>query len=322
MALQIDLDPNSVIPLYIQIRSRLEYMIGTGALPTGTQVPSVRELAAQLGIAPMTVQQAYRELQQKGLLETQRGRGTFVPQITTFTLKDSERTTPLRKLIDAVITQGRQQGLSLEEIRLVFEDRLALRERGLQIGFVGIRDAMHKYANLIQASLAKLRATVSPVSLEELRVSPEALHHLLDNYDLLVTLLFHYREVVDMTAGTSTHILPIISELSNQTLESIALLPTDAKIGLICHRTSLTNYMATIRLYRPPEQEILLSDPEDEASLAQLLENVSVILHTTVLTGFVQERVPPAIPLIELKHVPNSDSLDRVRGQVAKMLEL
>jgi len=320
MPLQIDLDPGSVIPLYIQLRSRLEYMIGTGALSPGTQVPSVRELANQLEIAPTTVQQAYRELQQKGLLETQRGRGTFVPQITPPAPVDSEHTTPLHDLIDDVIAQGQSRGFSLQDIRIAFEDRITLRERGLQIGFIGIRDAMHKYATLIQASLANLRATVSPIALEDLRASPESAPLEIGKYDLLVALLFHYREIVDIAAGTSIPVLPIISELSHQTLESIALLPPDARIGLICHRTSFNNYLATIRLYRPPEQEILTSDPEDKTLLAQLLENATVILHTTVLTNFTQNLAPPNTPLIELKHVPNTSSLDRVHEQVKNML--
>ncbi len=243
-----------------------------------------------------------------------------MPQMTTHAPPDTAHAAPLRALVDNVIEQGQQHGFSLEEIRLVIEERVALRERGLRIAFVGIEDAMRKYATLIQRSLGKLRATVSPVSLERLRESPKGAHRLADDYDLLVTLLFHYREVVGMTAGTPIHVLPIISELSNHTLESIALLPPDAKIGLVCHRTSVNNYVSTIRQYHPPEQEILFADPEDEASVGQLVTDAAVVLHTTVLSDFIRERVPPGLRLIELKHVPNSRSLDRVREHVAKML--
>ncbi|MBN1315939.1 MAG: GntR family transcriptional regulator [Anaerolineales bacterium] len=317
MALQIDLDPNSVIPLYIQLGTRLEYMIGTGVLPAGAQVPSVRDLATQLGIAPTTVQQAYRELQQKGLLETQRGLGTFVPQITTSIQVDRGRSATLRNLIDDAIEYGTSQRLSLDEIRLVFEDRMALRERGLRIGFVGIKDAMHKYAGLIQSSLGNLKATVSPVPLGELRADPRIATNLHEKFDLLVTLLFHYREVIDM-AGSSLPVLSIISELGNQCLESIALLPTDAVIGLVCHRASLSNYLATIKQYRPPDGEILYGDPEVKTPITQQLKDVTVVLHTTVLTYFVQNNFPADFPLIELKHVPNKESLERIRSEVEK----
>ena len=319
MEFEIDLHPNSIIPLYVQLKSRLEYMIGTGALAAGTQVPSVRELATQLGVAPTTVQQAYRELQQKGLLETQRGRGTFVPQISTSAPLNSEQTALVRQQIDHLIATSQQQGISLEELCLMFEDRIAVRERGLRIGFVGIRDAMDKYASLIQGSLANLRATVSPVPLEELRTNPAAATDLLADYDLLVTLLFHYREVMDIAAGSPSRVMPIISELSSECLESIALLPADACIGLVCHQASLDNYLASISLYRPAEQIVLHGDPDQEDSMEELLKRAAVIVHTTVLTSFAHHRFAPDLPLIELEHVPNSDSLERVRRQVERM---
>lgn len=319
MNFEIDLDADSIIPLYVQLKSRLEYMIGTGTIATGSQVPSVRELASQLGVAPATVQQAYRELQQKGLLETQRGRGTFVPQIPTSTPNNNERIVLVRQRIDGLIAQSQQQGIPLEELRSIFEDRLALRERGLRIGFVGIPDAMDKYAALIQESLTNRRASVSPISLERLRANPAAASDFLAEYDLLVTLLFHYRELVELVAGTGSRVMPIISELCSECLESIALLPADARIGLVCHQASLNNYLASIRLYRPAGQIILHGDPEQGESMEQLLESATVILHTTVLTSPVRSYFPQDLPLIELKHVPNSDSLDRVREQVERM---
>lgn len=318
MGLQIDLDPNSMIPLYIQLRSRLEYMIGTGALPAGAQVPSVRELSTQLSVAPTTVQQAYRELQQKGLLETQRGLGTFVPLVTTTIQIENKYTPTLQKLIDDAIEYGQKQGLSLDEIRLAVQDRMALRERGLRIGFVGIKDAMLKYAGLIQNSLGSLQATVTPISLEELRTISQAAPMLSEKYDLLVTLLFHYREVLDMVAGEPLPVLSIISELSAQCLESIALLPTGIKIGLVCHRASLNNYLATIKQYRPFDQEIIYGDPDGKKPITDQLKEAAVIVHTTVLTYFVQTNFPPDFQSIELKHVPNRDSLERIRLEVEK----
>lgn len=319
MKLEIDLHSDSVIPLYVQLKSRLEYMIATGTIAPGTQVPSVRELGAQLGIAPATVQQAYRELQQKGLLETKRGRGTFVPQITTSTLANNEHTSLVRQRIDDLIKSSQEHGISLEELRSLFEDCLAIRQRGLQVGFVGIRDAIDKYATLIQESLADSRASVSPISLERLRTDPAAASDLLAHYDLLITLLFHYREVVQLGGGACRRIMPIITELSSECLERIALLPVDARIGLVCHQASLNNYLASIRLYRPAEQIVLHGDPEQDDSLEQLRDSATVILHTTVLTSLVHSYFPHDLPMIELKHVPNSDSLERVGECVRRM---
>jgi GntR family transcriptional regulator len=71
-------DSASAVPPYDQIRGQLATMIATGILPAGRRLPSIRQLAADLGLAGGTVGRAFRELEQRGLI-TSRGRhGTFV----------------------------------------------------------------------------------------------------------------------------------------------------------------------------------------------------------------------------------------------------
>ena len=69
----ISVDPDSAVPPYEQVRAQLAELIGDGRLPVGTRLPTVRQLAADLGLAANTVARAYRELEAAGLLET-RGR--------------------------------------------------------------------------------------------------------------------------------------------------------------------------------------------------------------------------------------------------------
>ncbi|MEV4809652.1 GntR family transcriptional regulator [Micromonospora avicenniae] len=76
MLISVDLD--SAVPPYEQVRGQLAEMIGDGRLPVGTRLPTVRQLAADLNLAPNTVARAYRELEGAGLLETRGRNGTFV----------------------------------------------------------------------------------------------------------------------------------------------------------------------------------------------------------------------------------------------------
>ncbi len=71
-------DGRSPIPPYEQIRSQVTTMIATGVLPSGTRLPAIRQLAADLGLASGTVARAYRELEQAGAIATKGRRGTFV----------------------------------------------------------------------------------------------------------------------------------------------------------------------------------------------------------------------------------------------------
>lgn len=68
-------------PIYEQIQSELRRLMLTSALPPGSRLPSVRELAGQLAINPNTIQRAYRELEADGYILSVAGKGSFVAQV-------------------------------------------------------------------------------------------------------------------------------------------------------------------------------------------------------------------------------------------------
>jgi 2-aminoadipate transaminase len=76
--LQVHLQPESHIPLYVQLRDQVRALVFSGELRTGDRIPASRELAGQLGIHRTTVANAYAELEAEGLIEGHVGRGTFI----------------------------------------------------------------------------------------------------------------------------------------------------------------------------------------------------------------------------------------------------
>ncbi|SFQ19922.1 DNA-binding transcriptional regulator YhcF, GntR family [Amycolatopsis arida] len=74
----VEVDSGSPVPPFEQVRAGLARQINDGALPVGTKLPTVRQLAADLGIAPNTIARAYRELEEAGLIETRGRAGSFV----------------------------------------------------------------------------------------------------------------------------------------------------------------------------------------------------------------------------------------------------
>lgn len=74
----VHVDTTSQVPPYEQIRAQLAALIRTGRLAEGERLPTVRQLAADLGLAPGTVARAYRELEGAELIRTRRGAGTRV----------------------------------------------------------------------------------------------------------------------------------------------------------------------------------------------------------------------------------------------------
>lgn len=78
--MQFELDRGSREPLYRQLAASVQQRIRSGALPPRTRLPTVRQLASQLGVTRLTVHSAYAELQAGGWLEATVGRGTFVAE--------------------------------------------------------------------------------------------------------------------------------------------------------------------------------------------------------------------------------------------------
>ncbi len=78
--MNVEVDPRSPVPPYEQIRVRVNELVSTGALRPGDRLSTVRQLAEDLGVAPGTVQRAYRELETEGVVESRGRHGTVVAE--------------------------------------------------------------------------------------------------------------------------------------------------------------------------------------------------------------------------------------------------
>jgi GntR family transcriptional regulator len=107
--------PQSGEPIYEQLIRQIKHAIATGALKQGEQLPTVRELAAQLVINPNTASRAYRELERQGLLETTAGRGSFV-KISPPKLFREERKKRLQPFVQQLIAEGRALSFTDDEL--------------------------------------------------------------------------------------------------------------------------------------------------------------------------------------------------------------
>ena len=116
MTVALRLDPGDPTPPYEQLRRQLATAIESGLLPPGTRLPTVRQLAADLGVAAGTVMRAYAELEGGGLIVTRRGGGTTVSD-SPRTLSETERRRRLAELAATFVSQARLVGVGDDEIR-------------------------------------------------------------------------------------------------------------------------------------------------------------------------------------------------------------
>src|SRR5437868_13305857 len=106
------LDDASGVPVYRQIIDQVLGGIAAGALTGGDQLPTVRQVAVDLSINPNTVVRAYRELEIRGVLETQQGTGTFV-SYQKVKRDDVERERQLNQLVSEFVSRAGSAGFTV-----------------------------------------------------------------------------------------------------------------------------------------------------------------------------------------------------------------
>lgn len=124
-AFQFRLDQHSGVPAYRQIIDQVQAGIASGTLTAGDQLPTVRQVAVDLAINPNTVLRGYRELEIRGVLETQQGTGTFISD-RKVKKDDAERARQLSQLVGEFVARAGASGFTVQELmgRLAeFDDR-------------------------------------------------------------------------------------------------------------------------------------------------------------------------------------------------------
>ena len=116
------LNPQSGIPLYVQLQQQFQQRILTGLLSDGTRLPSVRDLSAQLQVNPLTVVKVYQILEREGFVETKRGLGTYVSHQSP-ALKIEARRRQISPALDQLVAEARHLGLNEKEIQALLSEK-------------------------------------------------------------------------------------------------------------------------------------------------------------------------------------------------------
>ncbi|UNT93080.1 MULTISPECIES: GntR family transcriptional regulator [Allobaculum] len=115
MELEIVLSFRGDVPIYEQIETQMRSQILSGKLNPGQSVPSMRALAKMLKVSVITVQKAYEDLKQEGLIESAVGRGTVVAQIDSQAAQEA-RQKEVEACAEALIKKAKETQMTLEEL--------------------------------------------------------------------------------------------------------------------------------------------------------------------------------------------------------------
>jgi GntR family transcriptional regulator len=112
---RIHISPNDGVPIYQQIVNQVKYLVASGSLLTGEELPPIRVLAEMLVVNPNTVARAYRELEAAGVVEKRRTAGTYVSNAGS-PLAHAERLKILSERVDGLLAEARQLGIGVDAV--------------------------------------------------------------------------------------------------------------------------------------------------------------------------------------------------------------
>ena len=120
--MQIHISTNDGVPIYLQIVNQVKFLVASGRLAAGEELPPIRGLAEQLLINPNTVARAYRDLEAAGIVEKRRTAGTYVSDQGS-PLARRERVKILTERIDALLAEARHMDVSIEDVFKFIQQR-------------------------------------------------------------------------------------------------------------------------------------------------------------------------------------------------------
>ena len=317
--MELYLDRAIPVSLTEQIKGQITYAIAYGHLNRGDPLPSVRELATTLQVAPMTVTRVYQDLARQGLIATRAGVGTFVADMAC--LDASERVQAsqnnLRQIIDNCVRQATLLGHTMEEVQAEF---LALVNEyrsggaGRHVLIVGnFAPATEYYAQEVESLLRDLKVRAHPVLLQDLQADTAGLLAALPAAKLAITVPTRLQEARALLEPRHYRVAAIAFRLSAETRRRLALISATRRVGIVAtYPAFLQTMIDEVASY------VLLKTPPCCAYLKQAKRIRAMVKEMDVLVyASGSERVlkwlPSSVEAIEFRHTPEADSVNRLR---------
>src|SRR5271170_2580318 len=118
------LQPSSGVPIYLQLIQQVRRMVASGQLTPGTELPSVREVAAEYTVNPTTISKAYSLLELEGLVQRNRGKPMTIVQLRRNQQVLAERLRQIEAQVDSLVLAARQLDLQAADLTKLIEKKM------------------------------------------------------------------------------------------------------------------------------------------------------------------------------------------------------
>ncbi len=319
--MQVEIDRKSGIPIYLQLKKHIEYLISTGFWERGRQLPTERALAEELGISRNTVSVAYRELEAEGLLASFQGKGTFVAGKDT-AKRQRSREDRLLRVIDAAIGDAVEIGFSIDDFVAMVNRRASEKKEllaHLELTFVECnREQVDYFAKELELGSG---VHIRPLLIDDFEHVTREQIDLLARTDMIVTTFFHIKQLRSLIPERAHEIIGIALDPDIATMVRVARLPR-RPLGLVCisdlfaERVQKSLVLAGLDF---PVIRVVISRRKDD--VARMLDEVDAVLVSPSRRREVEKLLPRPMEVIEFIYRPDEGSVNMLRSALVEKKE-
>ena len=225
--MNFSIEKNSTVSIYQQLINQVTRKVQNGELPSGKKLPTVRELADQLGIARGTVKHAYEELERKGIITMTRGKGTFIREQAR---QESSAKVRAMAAIERLLDEMESLSFSPQEIQMFFNLKMRERmERDDNVCIIFIDCNPETLANIIN------QISVLPNIEAHKLLLNNALkeHFVIDDFaDLVITTSTHMNQLSSVVSNKEK-LVQVVTAPSSPTVAKMAMIGGKS-VGILC----------------------------------------------------------------------------------------
>ncbi|HHY13760.1 MAG TPA: GntR family transcriptional regulator [Thermoanaerobacterales bacterium] len=309
--LHIDLDRQSGVPIYLQIKFRIKELIEQGIWRHGFKLPTERKLANELGLSRNTISNAYNELEKEGYIYSRQGKGTFVSFSENIRHRQILYDEELINIIDRAIGEALNKGYSLDDFKIICHTRIEEQRqiyKSFKIAFIECnKEQLESFLKRIRLEDGIIAETIL---LDDFRRNPLEINEILRNVDIIVTTFTHKEEVKRLLQEKNIEIIGIGLAPPIDTLIEISQIPENKKLGFYCKSQ---NFAKTV-LKSVEKAGISLKNytviQSHDNKRFEMLEKLDIIITSPENKNEIEYLINKGKKIIEFSYIPDQGSIN------------
>jgi DNA-binding transcriptional regulator YhcF (GntR family) len=279
ITIEIQLNKDSGVPLYLQVKKQIMDLIRNGSLKVGNKMPTERELSENLKISRNTVSMAYKELEQEGILKSYQGRGTFVAEEAkpwkAHGIKDK-----IIKFVDLGLEEALEIGMDVDEFLEVVEKRVKEKKEHMSKMTAVYVECNVEQAKMFSQQLSRsTNMNIVPLTLPDLTKMDKETVETIEKSQVIIATFNHVNEVKELTRSFNRDVLGIAINPDLGTIVRIARYPDDVKFGFICISEEFKfKIRGALEEAGLGNMNIMYSNTQNEEELIQIINDSDILI--------------------------------------------